>query len=177
MSNIFSGIINDQFKQIFQDAIDSLLENPALTVPCQLIFANTQFTECPNCLFDPMTQRSSNQYNGGGPISFTNGVCPYCRGVGLVATSNTKDLNLMVLWNYKDWIGWNGVPDQSMTPFGQCQTMSKISTISDLKNAQEVILDTDISQYVKHRFQRTSEPNPIGLGADSYVLVMWKRIG
>jgi aminopeptidase C len=83
----------------------------------------------------------------------------------------------MVLWNYKDWVGWNGIPDQSMTPFGQCQTLSKMSTISNIKNAQEIILNTDIEKYVKHRFQRISEPNPIGFGADSYIVVMWKRIG
>lgn len=168
---LFDGIINDQFLAIFEDAISSF------AIPCQLIFTNTQFTECPNCLFDGMSQRSSNQYNGSGPISFTNGVCPYCHGVGLVAPSKTKAIDLVILWNYKDWVGWNGVPDQSMTSFGQCQTMSKMATVADIKNAQEVILDTDISQYVKHRFQRISEPNPIGLGSDSYILTMWKRIG
>jgi len=173
---VFDGIISSQFKSLWVDAIDALLEDTALTLPCQLIFTNTTFEECPNCLYDAMSGRSANTYNGTGPISFTQGVCPYCHGLGTIATDNTLNLNLMVIWNYKDWIGWSGVPDQSMTPFGQCQTISKISTISDIKNAQEIILDTDITKYVKHRFQRTSEPNPVGLGADSYIATMWKRV-
>jgi hypothetical protein len=173
----FDGIITASFKQLFVDAIDALLENTALTVPCQLLFENTTFTECPNCILDVMSGRSSNIYKSGGPIAFTQGYCPYCNGVGRITTDNTINLNIIVIWNYKDWIGWAGVPDNTMTPFGQCQTLSKMSTISDIKNAKEIILDTDIESHVKHRFSRISEPNPIGLGADSYIVTMWKRIG
>lgn len=176
MSNQFSGIITTAFKTLFTNAIDALLEDTALTVPCRLIFTNTTFEECPNCLYDTMSQRSSNIYQSGGPIEFTQGVCPYCHGIGRIASDNTKNLNLMVIWDYKQWIGWNGVPDNTTTAFGQCQTLSKLSTVTDIKNAQEMIVDTDISAYVKHRFQRTSEPNPINFGADSYFATMWKRI-
>ena len=173
----FTGIITSQFKTLFTDMIDALLEDSALTVPCQLIFTNTQFTECPNCIYDSQSGRSSNLYNDTGPISFDQGVCPYCHGIGSVVTDNTLNLNLMVLWNYKDWIGWNGIPDDTGMAFGQVQTISKISTLPDIKNAQEIIIDTDIQHYVKHRFQRSSEPNPVGLGADSYIATMWKRVG
>jgi hypothetical protein len=174
---VFDGIITASFKQLYIDAIDALLETTALTLPCQLIFTNTTFAECPNCLFDSMSQRSSNIYQTDGPIPFSQGICPYCHGVGTIATDNTTDLSLMVIWNYKDWIGWNGVPDDTMTPFGQMQTISKMSTLPDIKNAQEVIVDTDIINYVKHRFQRSSEPTPIGLGDSTYIATMWKRIG
>ena len=176
MSNPFAGLITAQFKEAFNNAIDALLEDSALTVPCQLIFTNTSFTDCPNCLYDSMSGRSSNIYNSTGPIPFANGNCPYCHGIGTTATDNTKPIHLMVIWNYRDWIGWNGIPDNSMTPFGQVQTLSKLSTLSDIKSAQEIILDTDIQRYVKHRFQRAGEPNPVGLGADSYIATIWKRI-
>ena len=124
-----------------------------------------------------MSNRSSNIYKIGGPIPFTQGNCPYCYGLGVITTDHTVSLNLVVLWNYKDWIGWNGVPDHTNVPFGQAQTLSKLSTLSNIKSAKELIIDTDMSAYVKHRFERTSEPNPIGFGSDDYIVANWKRIG
>lgn len=176
MANPFAGIITADMKALFNNAISSLLESTALTVPCQFIFADTDFIECPNCFFDAMSGRSSNIYRPGGPIDFNYGNCPYCYGIGKITLDETLNTNLIVLWNYKDWIGWNGVPDNTMVPFGQCQTMSALSTLTDIKRAKEIILNTNLSTYVKHRFERSSEPNPIGLGDDAFVLCMWKRI-
>ena len=172
----FTGIISSSFKTLFTNAIDSLLEDTALTVPCQLIFADSDIVECTNCYLDTMTGRSNGNYKTGGPIPFTQGTCPYCYGVGTLATDNTTNLNLIVIWNYKEWIGWNNIPDNTMVPFGYCQTLSKLSTLSDIKRAKEILLNTDLSIYVKHKFNRISEPNPIGLGGDNYIVTMWKRV-
>ena len=61
MSN-FTGLITAEFKQVFTDAIGSLLEDTALTVACKLVFDNTKLQECPNCLYDPISRKSSNQF-------------------------------------------------------------------------------------------------------------------
>jgi hypothetical protein len=175
--NPFLNLLSAQFKQTFINAIDSVLDSSGLTLPCQLTFADTTYTECPNCVYDTMSQMSSNVYKTGGPIVFTQGNCPYCRGIGTIAIDNISLIYMVVLWNYKDWIGWQGIPDQSMTPFGQVQTLSKMTTLPDIKNAKEVLLDVDIAKYVQHRFQRVGEPNPIGFGTSSYIATMWKRIG
>ena len=94
----------------------------------------------------------------------------------MIITDNTTNSNLIVIWNYKDFVGWKGVPDNTTIPFGHCQTMSALSTLSNIKKAKEIILNTDLSAYVKHRFERMGEPNPIGLGNDAYVITTWKRI-
>ena len=172
----FTGIISSSFKTLFTDAINALLEDDALTVPCQLVFVDSGRTECTNCYRDPMTGRSNGIYRPGGPISFSQGTCPYCFGLGMLITDNTTNLNLIVIWNYKEWIGWQGIPSDVMTPFGHCQTLSALSTLSDIKRAKEIILNTDLSTYTKHRFDRISEPNPIGLGSDAYIITTWKRI-
>ena len=174
----FSGIFaNPAFKNIFTNAIDSLLTNNALTVPCQLIFQNTTFNSCPNCLYDTMSGKSTSIYKTGGPIVFNKGICPYCHGLGNIAADNTQTVNLMVIWDYKQWIGWHGVPELTMTPFGHAQTLCSVSLLPAIKAAKNIILDTDVQAYVKHLFLRVSEPNPIGFGKDSYIATMWKREG
>lgn len=177
MSNPFSGILTTAFKTTFVNAIDALLENDALTLPCQYIFADTDMEECPNCIFDAISGRSSGQYKAGGPISFTHGNCPYCYGVGLINTDSTLNTHLVILFDYKQWIGWNGVSDNTMVPFGQVQTLSKLSSsLVNIRRAKELLIDTNILQYVRHRFTRISEPNPLGLGGDDYIVTMWKRL-
>jgi len=172
-----ADIIIPAHKTLFNDMINALLADTALTIPCQLLFEDTQLEECPNCVFDSVSNRSSNVYKAGGPISFTHGNCPYCFGVGTLATDNTTTLYMAVLWNYKEWIGWNGIPDDTLLPYGQCQTLTKISTLTDIKRAKEVLFATDLSAYAKHRFIRVSEPNPIGFGGSDFITTIWKRIG
>jgi len=174
---LFDGIITSNHKTLFNDAISALLANSALTIPCQLIFEDTQIEECPNCIFDSMTGRSTGIYKAGGPMPFTHGNCPYCFGVGTLATDNTLNTYMAVLWNYKEWIGWAGIPNNTLVPYGQAQTLTAISMLTDIKRAKEVIFATDLSAYVKHRFIRDGEPNPIGFGGSDFLTTMWKRIG
>ena len=60
MSNPFSGIITTEFKTLFTNMIDSLLEDDALTVPCRLTYEGTKFTLCTNCVPNPISGRSTN---------------------------------------------------------------------------------------------------------------------
>jgi hypothetical protein len=181
MSNPFSGIITTEFKNIFNNAIDSLLETTALTIPCRLVFDDTSFVVCDNCIFDTMTGRSSNIYQAdpAGPIPFEQGICPKCLGLGKIVTEPTTDISMIVVWNYKEWIGWGGgVTDEMKVPFGYVQTFSSlIDTITNIKRAKEILIDTNILPYVRHSFIRISEPNPVGFGSSRYVATMWKRVG
>ena len=36
MANIFKDIISNEFKELFNNAIDSLLTDTSLTIPCRL---------------------------------------------------------------------------------------------------------------------------------------------
>jgi len=171
LSNPFSGIITSDFKEIFTNMIDALLEDEALTVPCRLIYEGTKFTLCPNCIVSPITGRSAGLYNGSGPHSFTTGSCPVCNGVGRINDQQTEDLYLCVLWNYKDWIGDIAVN----TPDGYVQTISKIDTLDSIKRANKILINTDLQTYVKHYFTRSGEPTPVGLGSDAYIFTMWRK--
>ena len=70
MVNPFSGIIDSNFKTIFNNAISAILEDDALTVSCTLEYGITRYEDCVNCLYDPIGQKSSNRFQNGGPVPF-----------------------------------------------------------------------------------------------------------
>ena len=74
MTNPFDSIISSDFKQLYNNAIDGLLKQNALTVPCRIKYSGQQNTTlCNNCIFDPISKLSSNIYNNTGPNNFSEG--------------------------------------------------------------------------------------------------------
>ncbi len=171
MTNPFSGIITTDFKNIFTNMIDSLLEDGALTVECRLIYEATLWTLCVNCIFSPMSGRSTGAFQSGGPAPFSGSTCPICNNIGRIPDQKTELINLCVLWDYKDWIG----DVKIHSPDGFVQTLSKLDTLDQLKRANEILIDTNVEKYVKHVFERSGESNVLGLGTSAYVFTMWKR--
>jgi len=41
MTNIFNNVFTPEFKELFNNAIDAILEQNALSLPCKLIYSNT----------------------------------------------------------------------------------------------------------------------------------------
>lgn len=73
-------VLDDTIKGLYQDGIDTIISQ--LGQDCK-IFLDGDRRPCPNCLFDPMTGRSSGTYNGSGPKPFAKpSPCPVCRGTG-----------------------------------------------------------------------------------------------
>ena len=177
MTNPFTGIISSAFKNHFYNAIDALLENTACTVPCQIVNGDTKFTDCPNCEYSPALGRSSNKYTTGGPIPFSFGICPYCKGVGRIPEESTETIYLALIWDYRDWINWTGVDARTLSEQGYVQSISILAdTYTKIKSAKSIIMNTSLENYKHHKFARFGEPNPIGLGDDRYIMTMWKAI-
>jgi hypothetical protein len=168
--NFFNGLITTQFKQLHADAITELVTGCA--VPCQLIYGNTLFTDCVNCIYDPIGNKSSNRYLTGGPSPFT-GVCPVCFGQGKIPSEHTESISLSVIYDYKSWLP---TPVEVNSPKGFIQTLSVLATMDEIKEAKEIIANTDLNSYVKSRFERYGEPQPCGLGQATIIATMWKRI-
>ena len=171
MTNPFSGIITTAFKDTFANMIDSLLEDSALTVPCRLIYTGTKFTLCPNCLFSSITGRSANIYNGTGPVNFSHSTCPVCNGIGRLPVESTEDIYLAVIRDYKSWLSNVAVDN----PEAYVQTISKTTTLDQIKRANQAVLDTNIENYDKNLFTRYGEPMPVGF-AEEYIFTMWKKV-
>ena len=62
---LFNNIITEDLKNTFTSAIEALLADSALTVPCKLVYENTKLEDCPNCIYDSISKKSSNQSQEG----------------------------------------------------------------------------------------------------------------
>jgi len=172
MANPFAGIITSDFKDLFVNMIDALLEDDALTVPCRLIYEGTKWTLCANCTPSPMSGRSTNVYKSGGPAPFYTGTCPICHGVSRIPDEQTEEIYMAAIWNHKDWLG--DVVVQNPNDF--VQTISKIDTLDNIRRTNEIVIDTTIENYVKNVFKLSGAPTVCGLGAKSYVFALWERV-
>ena len=174
--NMFSGIIDNSFKQIFNDAIDALLEDTALTVPCKLVFENTKLQECVNCIYDAISGKSSNQYKSGGPIQFVNGqICPYCSGKGSISFSSEEDIYLGIIkpaFFGMDQLELNNINYVD----GMIQSLCSIEHYAKIKNASYIIVDTNLQDLTLTKFIRHRDPVPVGFGNNSYIITTLKNV-
>lgn len=170
MPNPFAGIITQDFKDLHTNMISALLEDTALTTKCSLIYENTRFEVCNNCIYSALGGRSSRIYKIGGPNPFNNGVCPVCGGQGKIYFSSTTSLYLMTIFNKRDWIITNpNAVDINL------QTMSLISTFDDIQRCS--FLTIDDSKYAKYngvRFIRDGSPVPCGFDDNNFIITSWK---
>jgi hypothetical protein len=175
MVNPFSGIIDSNFKAIFNDAISAILENGALTIGCTLEYGITRYENCVNCVFDPIGRKSSNRFQDGGPVPFPfAGICPLCNGAGKKPIVTSENVNLAVIFEPREFLG---ISTPVNTADGFIQTLAKKELTPKLQRAKEIIVATEVSGFFSHRYERVSEPTPIGLGNNEFVLCTWKRVG
>jgi hypothetical protein len=103
--NAFSGIISTDLKTLHSNMISAMLYDDACTIPCTLNYGITKYEDCENCSYDSIGQKSANRYVSGGPVPFPFGtICPMCDGRGKRGVETSESINLMVIWNYKEFI-------------------------------------------------------------------------
>jgi hypothetical protein len=174
--SIFTGIITSAHKQTFKDMINALLEDTALTVPCKLVFENTKLQDCPNCIYDSISRRSTNRYEPGGPIPFIDGqICPYCAGVGSLSFSNEKELYLGII--KPAFFGMAPLELESVNFVdGKIQSLCNISHYANIKNASYIIIDTNITDLSLNKYIRYRDPIPMGFGDNSFIVTTWQSV-
>lgn len=96
-----------------------------------------------------------------------------CQGAGKRGVESSETMNLMVVWEQKDFFNVGTVN----TAEGDIQVLTFADRTPQLKRAKELIVATNIAGYGTHRYTRASEPQPCGLDSDDFVVCMWKRIG
>lgn len=158
-------------KTLYNNQIDILLASTGLTIPCSLVYETTKISECPNCIYDTMSRKSSNQYKPGGPILFSNGqTCPFCLGSGVTNSSVAeKQVHFAVLTDSKNFIGPINKVDID------AQTICSIDYLDNIKKCSKIIFNTDIDYLTNNIFIRDNEPMPVGLGDNRYIFTNWKR--
>jgi hypothetical protein len=159
-------------KSLYNSTIDELLKSYGLAVPCSFVFENPKQTQCVNCNYDPIAKKSANSYKAGGPINFPTGqLCPICVGLGEVANSTEETIYLITIFDYKKFINFGNVS----IPDGVMQSICNITYFNKIKNADYIIVDTSLSKLAQNKFTRISEPQPVGLGDNNYIITNWQR--
>lgn len=174
--NIYSGLISSNFKHVFNQAIDALLENGSLTVPCKVRYSGQSNTiSCNNCIFDQISHVSANIYNNLGPNPFPDGsICPVCVGTGISTVDTVSEiLYLACIFDSKYWLNYSS--KSINIPNGMVQTLCHSNLLTKIRNAQDIIMDTNISDYGNYTYERAGDPEPVGLGDNRYIITMWKR--
>lgn len=168
------NIITNELKTLYKTMIDSLLEENALSLPCKLIYEHSNKTQCNNCDIDPLSGRSANIYKTGGPVNFINGqLCPVCGGDGYLFDKKEENINLLVIFQYKYWINFN---TNINSPDGIIQTICGMEHLPKIKNANRLLIDSDLTGVTRNLFSRFSDPEPAGFGESSYIFTFWKKI-
>lgn len=163
------SIPNQVFSQ-YQEVVDELILNDNIGKNCRLTYPELR-SDCPNCIYDSVQRKSSNKYQSGGPIPFLSGVCPYCRGTGVLATPQTEVIRLRVYWTKKDFrkLGAVDIPDGDIMVIGFMSDMAK------LQKAMEVLIFSDASATINKKFEVSAEIMPWGFGKNKYFVAHLKR--
>ena len=168
------NIIDQNFLNYFNSAIDSLLEPGALSIDCTLIYENqASITLCNNCVYDHITKSSSNVYNGIGPQNFPEySICPICLGSGRIQSNNHKKIiSLAVIFDGKYFINVN---KNVQIPAGTIQTLCSSKYTIDIRNATSLFIN-NVNQYGQYNYERAEDPVLCGLGDTNYIITTWNR--
>lgn len=172
---MFDKILDKNFKNLYNQAIDHLIGQKGFAVPCSLIYDSLKKGSCPNCFFDPILNRSSNRYNQTGPAPFADGsICPVCIGNGIIDMTKQEVIYLSVIFDSKYWLNWNS--NSVNIADNKAQSICKIELLPKLQNCKEIIMDTSTSAYGDRRYSRINEPQICGLGQNRYIITMWEKI-
>ena len=157
--------IPDSLMTDFNMAIDALIDWAGRTV---ILNMPPIETECTNCEIINIggKKRSSGRYKAGGPEPFTSGICPVCRGSGIINTVRNVSFKSLVRWN----------PDEYMDiakSVHETDTIVEMKTYrtneSNIKKAQYAIIDSK-------RCKRVKDPVPRGLRESRYCVTFWQVV-
>jgi hypothetical protein len=174
-NNPYINIISPELKAVFNNAIDALLQQNALTVQCRLRYSGQQNSKfCSNCIFDAISQLSSNIYNGTGSNPFSEGsICPVCMGMGMMLSDSSEIVSLACIFDSKYFVNYSSKTIN--IPAGTIQTICHSSLLPKIRNANDVVVDTTLEQYGNYIYQRAGDPEPIGFGDNRYIATIWSR--
>lgn len=166
-----TDFITPELKAMYNDAMDSILKEGALSIPCKLKYSGTSQTLCSNCIFDPISKRSANKFKLSGSVPFGDGqICPVCSGRGLSQFDSEETVHMAVIFDSKYFMKWGS--DTIRIPDGVIQTICSSSLISKLKNTSQISVTVNSNLF---NYTRLTEPQPAGLGDTNYILTLWQR--
>lgn len=156
-----------------EEAMNAIIETTAKEH--RLLYQSIQ-SDCPNCIFDPISNRSSGRYKTGGTRPFPNGtICPVCRGVGKLASESFETIWTTVEWNPKNFYA----PTTTIqVPNSICQTVGYIADLPKVLKSKKIVLEIALEGYIKYVFNLNGEPiDPFSITPGKFFVATWKREG
>ncbi len=149
--------------------------NEAFGVSCTLYYPTIK-TICPNCIYNQQTKTSTNRYKAGGPVPFSDTICPYCFGEGIVeTTSETESIKMRVYFDKKSWIKQPGAVELTL-PNGSCQAYGFLVDLPKLKRAYKVGIHEETAGLDQFSFKLAGEPFLHGFKKNKYFICTLERI-
>jgi hypothetical protein len=146
------------------DVIDSTFD--IFGIDCQLVSIEKkeQIIYNPNNNL-PINNSINNHRKSDGNINIGNKT--------IIETEVLTDIRLKVYWDDKQFIGIAG---DIVIPAGAVQTIGFMTDLPVILKSKQLIIHKDIKQYKELRFERFSEPVPMGLKHNRYFSCVWKRV-
>lgn len=171
MANLFT--LTNQVKSVAQNAIDSLIDQ--LGKDCLLIYPPTPIA-CPNCIPDPIGNKSSNKWITGGPMEFYNGPCPVCNGEGVRYDNHTETIRQLISSEPSKF--FIKPPAGIQIPDGMIQCKTYFSHINKIVQSQEMVLQPSVQNTIRWRYKLVGEPVDVGnIIQNRYIVSIWRRSG
>jgi len=152
----------------YETVVDDIMSG--LGVNCELVYVPIR-QSCANCIFDTLGQKSSNIYNGTGPEPFTDGLCPYCNGLGFKLQQVTETIKLRINWSPKP--GQNGVP--VIIPEGSIQIIGFLSDLPKVMRTASIKINSSQSDNHCWTYTVKSEPVTHGMGHKKQFSLLLER--
>jgi len=163
--------ITDDLIGIYQSRIDALINQLGKHV--LLEFAPIK-TQCTNCGYDSMRNRSDGIYTQGGPRPFARGrKCPHCKGSGILLEEVNECIHALLKWNPKN-------PEEYGISASKHKGIVRIKTylhhMPSLMRAETAITNYDIRAMLTLKVKKIKGPIPVGLREDRYCISFWELI-
>lgn len=164
--------LDSDTKSLIQQVFDDLITE--LGKDCQLVYP-ARWTPCSNCIYDPIGNKSSNHYLTGGPIPFTNGMCPLCNGQGRLAETVSETVHWLCEWEPKKFL--TPVPNVKLRQaFSVVQTKGYFTDMPKAQRAEYMLFQLPIQGYTQYRYKLASEPgDPSNIVQGRYFIATWER--
>jgi hypothetical protein len=176
VGQIFS--LDVDIKATVQAVLDDLLVDNAsggFGKQCLLVYP-PRLVACPNCLWDSVTNRSSNRPRSGAPIPFApGGICPMCNAKGRSEQEVSENIVFKCTWDPKAFT----YPLQNLdltVPNSVVETKGYLTDLPKVMKASYIVVNLPMAPFVRQRFKLMGEPgDPSNIVQNRYMVAYWKQ--
>lgn len=171
MGTIFT--LENSVKTIITSALDDLITE--LGKDCRLVYPS-RLSPCDNCVYDPVTLRSTNTYLAGGPIPFQDTTCPVCNGTSQKSDSQSEIIKFLCAFDPKAF--FIPIPGLNIEkPFSYVQTKGFLVDVPKVKRAEHIVFQVAIEGIISNRYRLFKSPADVSnIIQGRYFVATWEQI-